>query len=194
MESINNIFFHELGHFVALELNSIYYNRSGSGEFLIHPCPLNKDEYCGSVKPKKSKNPQDITLYEIPDFFAVLIYGCLFQSYLFKSQLKNCIINKGREDISKRNSILVKYNLYSKVNIEKLNTIENDYYEYLCKHKRLDAFFKIDPYDYLIETSEFNYKADIEKLKSELKEMINAHYSDYKTLVDKYASVLRELQ
>lgn len=128
------------------------------------------------------------------DFFAALIYGCLFQSYSFGSQLKNCIINKGREDIYKRNSILEKYNLYSKVNIEKLNKIENDYYEYLCKHKRLYDFFKINTYDYLIETSEFNYKADLEKLKSELKEMNNAHYSDYKILVDNYASLLRELQ
>src|SRR4051812_19744682 len=103
MPTIDRVFYHELGHFVAHQLNFAYYKGNGICEIKIYPCHQNIEEYCGHTKPiepegydEKDKKPPPAE--RLAEYLARTVYGCMFQAYYEKSELVNCFKKYGTHD------------------------------------------------------------------------------------------------
>lgn len=91
IQKLTRVFIHEIGHYVARELNFKLYNIGDGVEriFIKTHNLSNTIDYSGETTAKKPEGHVDNDKIEnIAEFTAVIIYGCLFQTLYLKSKLE----------------------------------------------------------------------------------------------------------
>ncbi len=84
MEDRNRVFFHELGHFIARQINHLHYSGPAVKSIEIYPHPDFPELYLGDTKvhlsgdEKENKPPNN---EELSKYLASSTYGCIFQAY-----------------------------------------------------------------------------------------------------------------
>ena len=53
MDTVERVFFHELGHFVAHEINKLKYNRFGVESISLKRCLRDRNVWCGFCQPRQ---------------------------------------------------------------------------------------------------------------------------------------------
>lgn len=192
IESIHRIFFHELGHYVAKELNLLFYEGTGTAEILIYPCQNNQSYYCGHIKPviPTGVDPlRPLPFHKVKQQIASKIYGCIFQSYYSGAKsIKGCLYKYGEDD-SKTWIECLSFHGLSSYSYE-LVQAEEEHFQKLKNDNVLDSFIQLDPEEYIIPTYYESYKIDLEKLKNDTNILIRKHYKYYQELIDKYKTIL----
>ncbi len=193
MENVFRVFFHELGHFVARELNLKYFNGTGSAEILIYPCENDNNDFCGHLRPispeeLNSSDNTPVPLERLAEHLVVDVYGCIFQSYYLNSDFKNCTETNGEEDIKKWIGSLFA-NKLSYINRD-IFPICIEYFEYLKSEHLLDAFMRIEPKDYLITLQDNKYCVDLNQLRNDISEIVEFHFQYYKLFVTCHQKII----
>src|SRR2546428_7727245 len=168
MGKIERVFFHELGHFVAQELNNMHYAGTGVKEIKIHPCEEKPDEFCGGTQPnlpegqeEDDKKPPPIE--RLAQFLISKVHGCMFQCYYESSSLSDCYRTFGNGDIDSWLGALVSHKL--SVENKHFAAAEQKYYDTLLTEKTLDPLMKLQPNDYLVIEKPNHYLVNMEKLR-----------------------------
>ena len=195
MDKVRRVFFHELGHFVAQEINRRYYDGRGVKEIVIHPCERNFNELCGYTKPNVPKGYNDKVvkappIYRLPLKLASLTYGCMFQAYLTGGALLECYREHGESDMNSWANY-ISANRFGYTIKADLGKIEAQYYNSLVTGKLLEDFRELNPSDYLSSPKPNNYDVDVEKLRRHTHQMLIAHRKDYRKLIGSYRVVIR---
>jgi hypothetical protein len=193
MDKVYRVFFHELGHFVANELNHKYFNGTGSYEIKIYPCEKNCLDYCGHITPirpegihENDKTP--VPLERLAEKLASFLYGCIFQSYYMDTDILSCTKINGHNDIQNWLGSLIANGLGS-LNSE-IITLSIEHLDLLKSQKLLDKFVNIIPENYLIETKVNHFNIDLEKLTTDTYQIIDEHYRYYKNFVIEHQKII----
>jgi hypothetical protein len=191
MEAIDRVFFHELGHLIAGEIDRRFYYGSGVKKIELTPCTTNNNFYCGEtfpVVPDDVVPNQPIAIGRLPKFLAAQMYGCFFQDYYCgETKFKRCLDMNGQKDISNwRTGLSISgWTDY----FYECAVAEREHYQRLLDAKCLDVFLKIAPADYLVQTGEYDYEVDIQKLLNDLTDEIDEHFLFYNELIEQYETI-----
>jgi hypothetical protein len=191
MSQLNRVFYHELGHFVAHELNRIYYTGLGTKSISIFPFPANPELYLGEAKMNLSPDEREKkapSLVQLPVYLASSSYGCIFQSYYMKTELKKCFDLNGEDDMQKWIGALFA-NCLDWLNSD-IAACEREYFDLLSNNRELDVFMQLNTSDYLIESADKNYSIDIANLRSDTAAFVEKHYSHYNSLIEKISQII----
>lgn len=183
MKEEHKVFYHEFGHFIANEINHLFYGYKKTMEILIYPCPKDKSQLCGENN--LSEEHENLAEH-IPLQLASLIYGCLFESHFFETKFELCFSygNSGCNDANDRANILEGYTL------TKFSAIEDEHIKSLTEEMK--TIPSIDPDEYFITKEDGSYEIDIEKLRSNMNSFISSHYKSYSRLVENYKDELKK--
>lgn len=192
-EDIKRVFFHELGHFVAREINHLYYSGQSTKSIDIYPHELHPELFLGDLKVYVSndgKGSKVASLDVLPEYLASSTYGCFFQSYYQRTSIRECLDKNGTDDMQKWITSLMANGL-DWLNSD-IASCDEEYFKLLNHTNKLDELMKLKPENYLIDNENMNYSVDIDKLRKDTSGLIEKHYLFYKTLVDKYIVILNE--
>jgi hypothetical protein len=187
---IVRVFFHELGHFVANELNRLYYKGHSISRFIIQPFNRELNLYEGEVKlaiPEEAKSWPPL-LDELPQILGSLMYGSLFQAIHMDQELNDAVIQNGRDDYEWWRNSLSDNDIPGCAS--KFKAVENEYFAQLKEDVVLLLLLKIQPSAFLTEDEDGRLTADLDRLRAETEELILKHFDTYKTLIAKYQGVL----
>lgn len=192
MESIQRVFIHELGHFVAHELNHKYYNGTGVAAVLLHPCDKNINEICGSCKPIINGNENNLVPIErLAEYLAVTIHGCLFQAYFMKQDWNDCMCGStngnGGGDVEQWCKALY----YNKQYNHRFTEIENNFFVKLVNEKFLEGFCALKVQDYIHYSYNDTHTIDVEKLREDVAVSLEMYYPIYQELINQYRLKIR---
>ncbi len=190
MESIQRVFFHELGHFVAHELNHKFYNGTEVEEIVIHPCNENINELCGYCKPINPSNENNPVLIErLSQHLGVLAHGCIFQSYFMQQNFTECMCNGGHGslDLKKWTSDLSHF----RQNNSTFASIEDLFFEKIVSESALDGFITLDVWNYIKDSNKSCYTIDVEKLRKDTTLSLDEYSAYYLELINRYQSKIR---
>lgn len=192
-ESIDRCFFHELGHFVADQLNKDLFDHLGVEKLSIYPCEKNVLRYCGHITPIKPagfdpKNSLPPPLKRLASYLASLMHGCIFQSYYLNDpDINSCLSNNGGCDVNYFRGTLYDYRVYD---LSPFFAIHDSYYLELRGHRRLDGFLSLSPMEFLKLEKSGEYFADIAKLSSAIQPLLEEYKSDYVQFVTEYQGLV----
>lgn len=190
MESIQRVFFHELGHFVAHELNYKYYEGNGVAEMVIHPCEENINEHCGYCTPINNTNEnKPAPIERLAQFLAATIHGCLFQAYFMEQSFEECMClgGNGEGDTTQWSSILYIH----RQNNQRFTSLEDAFFKKLVTQKALDGFKKLNVSDYIKDTKNQIHTFDVGKLREDTSAILEEYSSLYKELIALYNAEIR---
>ena len=189
-------FIHEVGHFVARELNKKIYNIGNGVEqiFITGDESLMKSiKGLGGTVPKKPENLIENDEVKNPiELTTVLLYGCLFQSIYTNTKFDNCFNIQsnasGKKDVEHFIS-LEKY-----FNGKKRRTIVDffcyNYFEELSlSPNHFNEINQLNYQDYILEKNDGDYIIDIENLNKDLKNFLSIHEEPYKKLIEKISYI-----
>lgn len=197
MEEIKIAFIHELGHFVAHTLNKTIFGRPAVRDFEIYRCKQNADKWCGHVTPglpddSFQNNHKPPPIGRLHFVLASVMYGCLFQSYYCRTNLKLCYQYSGFHDSRKWIDFLYANGLSDRNN--EFAEIEEDYLRKLTDLNSLDSFMEINPFDILTSKSTNEYSANVLELEERLSGQIESHSDSYKSLVERYKGLILDIR
>ena len=187
-DEVKRVFFHELGHFVAHEINKRYYNGTGTKSIEIFPFPYNNELFEGDAKincseDEREKNVPSIDL--IAEYLASSTYGCIFQSYYKNEEtLDDCFKDNGMKDSEQWLKALRNYRIDDYKG--EITSAENEYFKMLREKGALDDFMKLEPENYLTERGIENYNVDVDKLRKDTEAFVTVHQKGYDELIQKY--------
>ncbi|MBA3827533.1 MAG: hypothetical protein H0X33_01210 [Taibaiella sp.] len=191
MENIQRVFIHELGHFVANEINLSCYGGSGTEAITIFPCKENPNIFCGGTTPVLPLDTNPSTPPPIERLAQNLVgisYGCIFQAYYQQGSLSNCFRVNGCNDFEARRGFLSTHKL-NHIDAQ-LFKLSNDYLEYLLKDEHLHKFINIDISLFLDIKSTAEQKIDIQKLKDVTSTAIENHKNHYDLHVQEHQKII----
>lgn len=193
MSDFERVFYHELGHFVARELNAKYYNGAPTKSFEIFLHDSQSGLYCGELRVDKSNHPTEgdaPKLENLATYLASSVYGCFFQSLYLGQSLNDCFNRNGQDDCQKWISSLTA-NKLAHLKVAFVD-IEKKYFDSLKNDPSIIEILKLDHRDFLSKPSPEaqNYCADIKILKERLKPLIDEHYTSYQELVTQYQQLI----
>jgi hypothetical protein len=193
-EKIERVFYHELGHFVARQLNKIYFEGTSVKRILLYPCQEKRDMYCGrtDVHQEEGKpNPKEPpTRKQLAEILASQMYGCMFQAYFMKQSFVGCLTVNGTEDLDFRRSSLEINGLYWERDF--FSEVEDAYFDQLVNGNLLEGFRVCNHERYLKEYATNQYEVIIGELQQHLEAAIEAHASIYKSFISKIEAVIAE--
>ena len=190
MESIQRVFFHELGHFVAHELNHKYYNGTGVALMSLHPCEENTNELCGSCKPINNSNENNpVPIERLAEFLAVTIHGCLFQAYFMNQDWIDCMCKSGNGKGDEGQWIAALIN-NRQCNL-KFTEIENNFFEKIVNEKSLEGFCTLKLQDYIHYSHNDTHIIHVEKLREDVAISLEMYYPIYQELINQYRLKIR---
>ena len=200
-KNLKRVIYHEIGHFMARELN---YELYGIGEgvesiFIKTHNIIGSTEYSGGTVPKKPKGyVDDKEIINVKETAAFFLYGCLFQTLYFIFFLsedisyRSCFSSKkeanGRFDMSDFSG-MSKY-----ISGDKRKKIveytESEYINLLlCDQVHLEKLFNID----IIETlNKKQDSVDLEILKVKLSDFKNEHKKYYSKFIETIDKIIKE--
>lgn len=193
MKPIERVFFHELGHFVAHELNHKFYSGSGVEEIVIHPCKENHKELCGYCKPvNKSNSNKPVPIERLSEYLAVVTHGCFFQAYFMEQSYDDCMCVEGDCNCTQGNGVDDNDNWMSILSMHKQNNedfynIENVFFKNIVKNKSLDIFKTLNVQNYIIYShNNNNNNINVQKLREDIAERLEIYYPIYQELINQY--------
>ncbi len=192
MNDLQRAFIHEMGHFIAAELNYKLCNYDRRiDEFKLYLRDNSTILYDGYVRTKNVVISDRFNHEIIANYFGNAVYGCLFESLYRKIDLDQCLC-----DISIEENLLQNFGNgqddYYEIFI-RLRLVENelksvfdkwrsylfdDYFNQLHELKNRNHFksvFSLDVNDYILKKRYNEYLIDIDKLKLELNEFLEFH-------------------
>lgn len=185
------IFMHEVGHFIAHQMNKLFYKGSlGVEKIFIFKCN-DQDEYYGKTIPLKPVN----NFKELPppperfvSFLIMCYYGCVMQSAYQEIELNDCFNIYGKDDKNEIESFLRQIKVSRNNEIFKLfcNYTENSNAE-----NHFSEVFKLNHLDYLKKIDNFHFKIDLAKLENKLLPFFDKHFEIYNDLVEKCNKICR---
>lgn len=172
---VQSIFFHELGHYISIKLNSTNIKNFGIKSMKIFYCKECFKKIGGSTEPEipsSFDNTLKCDNYSVAKKLTNLYFGCVFQNILFEKELsfKNCLIHYGNYDNEEIKNLLQNCNmLKSKHEIDNLyEDLKNEF------EKRTDilSLKKIDISKIIEFNSQSEIKIDLNKLDELTSEFI----------------------
>jgi hypothetical protein len=175
------IFMHEVGHFIAHQMNKLFYNGSlGVDEINIYK---ELDEYWGSTIPLKPVND----FKELPppperlvSFLILCYYGCVVQSAYQEIELNDCFNIYGKGDKDEIIGFLDQNKIYRNNEIFKLFC---NYTENSNAKNHFSEVFKLNHLDYFKKKDNSHFKIDLAKLENKLLPFFDKHFEEYDSLV-----------
>jgi hypothetical protein len=193
VDDVERVFFHELGHMVAHEINKKYYNGTGTKSIDIWPAEHNRNLFVGEAKvnlsdDEKEKNAP--TYKTLPEYLASSTYGCIFQSYLQNEELKKCFENNGKDDSEKWYNSLRIHNLDDYRS--EVVAVEREYYAILKEKQTLDELMALDFRKYTIDKGNKHYSINVEDLRNDISDFVENHKITYNELLEKYRFIFEK--
>ncbi|MDI5897824.1 hypothetical protein [Flavobacterium yafengii] len=198
-ESLKQILFHEIGHYISIELNHKIFKR-GYGVEKINLILTNlNDDSSISFGETISKNPKGYKEFDEikkpAEFIATTVYGCVFETLFFEKVNFYYCFNGGDDYSGKKDFEIYQQlitNKYSSDISDKLiSYIVNNYISGMksneCNH--LQKFNQLDFNDVLLK-NDMGYLIDLEKLEIKLIDFINEHSKNYKKFVEKIKTII----
>lgn len=200
-EDLQRVFIHELGHFVAAELNFILYNFDRRAiEMKLEPRPGTKF-YNGSIRTNKSMDDNYHPINTSKEYVQTF-YGCLFECLFRHIHINDCIKNSvTREEhlISNiGNGKIDALYIYSYAQRKEIKEVSSKWYEYVTsvffssmKTKRhyFRKIFTIEIENFILDEIDGTFFIDLVKLRSECEIFINEHKRIYSDLISKLESI-----
>lgn len=190
MGDIKRVFFHELGHFIAHEINRKFYQGTGTKSITIYPSADNPELFLGDAKINLSADERERNapikerLYE---YLASSTYGCIFQAYYLHSELAECFNQNGHDDTEKWNASMRHHGLDDLR--PQISAAEKQYYASLRQDGQLDEIMVLDPEKYLIDAGNGSYIVDIDKLAQDTTNFTDNHQPTYAQLLKSYQEI-----
>lgn len=197
MNDLHRAFFHELGHFVAQELNWKYFNGTGTESIDLYPCDGYSNIYCGEIEPTKPPNYSEdqyrvVPLEKLAQFLAMNVYGCIFQSYFLRDSLGSCFApqeNGGKDYAASRGQIDLNRLLSA---FSQFYQVCEDHFAMLRQSHIIDVFIKLSPEDFLESRGGGNYSVNLEKLRKSISLDISNHLPHYEKFTTELQSIIIE--
>ena len=190
-QNLKRVFIHEIGHYVARELNCELYNLGDGVEqiFIKTHNFSNSIDYLGGTTARKPKEyVENGEIKNVYEHTAVLLYGCLFQTMYLKSisnyEFRSCFNLKenanGKCDAKEFNAM--SKHITGPIRKKIVEYTENKYLNMLnADQNHLQKIYKLEPSKFL-KANDDGYCVHLELLKKELSYFIIKHkkyYSDY---------------
>ena len=195
--NLHRVFIHELGHYIAQELNHELYDgqgRIGSIEFEEVELPYGVD-YIGKTNPEilEGQSKKD-KLVNLPEKIAVLVYGCYFQSLFMKTTLKFCLDLTNQSANGFDDAQYIAGGLYQFCINEKRRQLypflHEEYFNEIKQNRgNFDTLFEINYLDFL-EKADFGYRTDLSKLYEYTTEFRAEHKSDFNDFVNRIKIII----
>lgn len=192
--SKNRVFFHELGHFIAAQLNHIIFDHAEVEKIII---VRYENDFTGETRYKIPEGiPFDTPTINLPQKLSKLIYGCYFQSLYLDSDLKMCFDNKnadanGKMDMVQTITALSGFKVSSEKRKNYYPYIEIEYFS-LLKEKKDDfqLLFSLDPKEFFIEINDSVTEVDLHKLNFNVTEFVSKHTPLYLEFIERIEQIL----
>jgi hypothetical protein len=186
MNDLHRVFFHEVGHFLAHEMNC----RLGMGyqtkSIILAPYDLGADIYIGEAK-IAGTGGEDYKYVpsreELPYYLASSTYGCIAQAYYLKGSLRRSQDLNGQDDLQKWINALMLYSLEG-FNAD-IHEIDLDFFDRLLSSRALAGIIELDPGKYLVKNGNV-YEVDLKILRGNTQSFIDDHMKLYEDLVFRY--------
>lgn len=192
MKKVYRVFFHELGHFIARQINLLKYGGPDIMEIKIFPCERDANEYCGHLRPIIPPNvdlTKPMPIERLPSYLASIPYGCFFQAYYTKEPLNFCFEKYGDDDETKFEANLKSQGL--KYSLEDFRNINSLFFEQVTATKKFEKIMKISPIHYLKEEFPGKFSVNIEKLKLDIAPLLEDQIMIYAQLVNDYERLIK---
>jgi hypothetical protein len=191
-------FFHELGHFVAHELNAIHFGGPEVIRITLEPEKSDRDAEI-SIGDATFYAPTNIDFRSrLPQYLASLVYGCYFETYYLqktidKRPVADCLpafvecysAGKGNADASLRCTFLDSIGVVMEKYL--FSDIEDAYFEKLVRGNHLDMWMILDPEKYVRNGT---LLIDVPRLRAEMTKNILEHATLFLKFVDRLKNCL----
>lgn len=196
---VSRVFFHELGHLVANNLNMKHFGGYGVEKIIIKPCGNHPGEYCGELFPilpdgRTHTDGIHVPKSKLAQYLAGLMYGCIFQSYHQQSCLKQCLDSNGCEDITEYSGALSKHGIgYTN---DSIYSIIEQHFRTLMQQNTLDAFMDLNPETFLEidpnHEAPTTYSVKMDLLISAIQPFIDILKPIYVSLIQELEKIISE--
>lgn len=185
MDGLRRVFFHELGHFIALEISTE--GDSPIESIKLIPHPIYKSHYTGDTKVSREL-PR--TLDQLPANLANYLYGCIFQSYHLGNNLRDCFGQgkHGKDDSDKWYAMLFEHKLHG-ADFD-FQVTEDEFYNLLINDKILDEIAETDHLKYLLPLENGEFEIDLSLVRKDFAKFIEKHKLIFNILLEKYKAVI----
>lgn len=201
LPKLHLVFFHEIGHYVAHELNHTVFAK-GLGVWRIRlqkPSDHNGNYFTGEtipIKPDGYKLTDPINF--LPGYMAVLLYGCLFETLYSKHKestvgFLDCFkyYSSGHRDLSAFEALneLCDFDVRQKI----VRLTQEEHMTRLLHEDYFMGLFNLEPMAFLRESGLY-WEMDITHLKTQMPQFLSSHEDHYKDYVTTIASILTDAQ
>ncbi len=194
----HRVFFHEVGHFVASEINHSHFGLSTVEKIILTKHELgNSINYSGQtifIVPEGEQ--KDKPLVNLPQKLANLIYGCYFQSLFLDTELKLCFDfsnpdANGKIDYNQTFAALTQFKTPVKQRVEFFPYIEQQYFNELKTPKAdFNKIFQLNPEDYFIEINNYKTEVNLKKLRVDISGFLKIHQNTYLGFISEINRIL----
>ncbi|WP_343745085.1 hypothetical protein [Chitinophaga sp.] len=192
---IENIFWHEVGHYFAQQLNKKYYGKFGCQGIRITKVDENGIiRYTGGATPVTPPNhdPKSLEIKHPASSIGSLVYGCIFQSCFLRTPFAACFAEErfGVNGFHDYNGVWATANIFflSKTEKDELDTLITQQFEIVCSNLSQAKIFDID-ISAFFTTNKTNNWIPVEELDEIFSTIIDQHGPIYKNFVDKIAAL-----
>lgn len=191
MEDLKRVFIHELGHFVAREINHRYYGATPVKNILIYP--HNAFLYEGETNPVFSEDEREKNApakKDLAAYLALTVYGCFFQCYYLKQSLGECFKENGYKDTEQWHGSLREHHLDDYRS--EITPVEEEFFERLKAEEILKDFMELEPEKYLLSNGTNSFKVNLDLLRADTDNLIAKHHDTYQQLIDSYEAFINK--
>lgn len=189
-EKLKKVIIHEIGHYVArmLNLRVLGVGYGIDRILLVRRAP---EVYEGQTIPIKPENYQETQpIKDLPEFIAVLVYGCIFESLYLKTSFAECfaIHAVGKRDLEA-------YSFWTEELIPQnecqvlRDCIRGYYHNLQINIKEFDQIFQLNYANVLI-AEDFGYSIDLDKLHGTLSTFFLNHQVTYMNFIEKLSAII----
>lgn len=185
---------HEIGHFVAIELNNLLFESGECLSIQLNAETVNgENDFRGLTKSDVNNDKDEKTKWNLlSQRIAVLVYGCFFQCLFEEKELNDCFgfNNSSLNGATDRQM----YNTVFPFEVEREQRRETEKYlnEYLnslnLSRKDFEIVFNQN-FTEIINTEENLIEVNLKNLKENLDEFLKSHLEVFKEFHEKITSI-----
>ena len=186
MNDLHRVFLHEVGHFIAHELNVRLGKGGETKSIFLEPFALGMDLYIGEAKINKPGSEDEKYIpsrEELSYYLASSTYGCIVQAYYLNESLRESQDKNGGDDLKKWFGALMQHHLED-FNAD-IHEIDITFLDHLVQRNALTDIIKLDPDSYLTQKGNA-YEVDLEKLRKDTQQFVDSHKKEYEELISLY--------
>lgn len=200
-EDFKRVFIHELGHFIALELNFRLYNYDRRAIGLKIEPRINTKFYNGSISTDKATTGSYNPINSAKEY-AQTFYGCLFESLYRNIDIKSCLkssvsktdylvnnIGNGKVDALHLYSISIRPELKD-VGKKWFNYATENFYPLIKNNvSHFKTIFDLSPENYIVSKQYNQTTFDINKLRNATIFFVLEHSDVYDSFIKSLESI-----